>query len=100
MIYSLGTNSRAIEVIAEIYETQWGWVRDGQEAVMRVKAFADEEFQGRITRVEPPVGYTTRTLAVRLRFATGAEGLPQGQLSEVEIQGALLKDASTGRESR
>lgn len=93
MIYSLGTNSRAIEVIAEIYETQWGWVRDGQEAVMRVKAFPDEEFQGRITRVEPPVGYTTRTLEVRLRFDTGEEGLTQGMFSEVNIQGELLEDA-------
>src|SRR3546814_1713238 len=60
---------------------------------MRVKAFADEEFQGRITRVEPPVGYTTRTLEVRLRFDTGEEGLTQGMFSEVEIQGELLEDA-------
>jgi Cu(I)/Ag(I) efflux system membrane fusion protein len=93
MIYSLGTNSRAIEVIAEIYETQWGWVRDGQEAEMRVKSFPDNVFTGRITRVEPPVGYTTRTLEVRLRFDTGEEGLTQGMFSEVQIKGELLEDA-------
>lgn len=93
MIYSLGTNSRAIEVIAEIYETQWGWVRDGQEAEMRVKSFPDDVFTGRITRVEPPVGYTTRTLEVRLRFDTGEEGLTQGMFSEVQIKGELLEDA-------
>jgi len=93
MIYSLGTNSRAIEVIAEIYETQWGWVRDGQEAEMRVKLFPETVFTGRITRVEPPVGYTTRTLEVRLRFDTGEEGLTQGMFSEVQIKGELLSDA-------
>ncbi len=93
MIYSLGTNSRAIEVIAEIYETQWGWVRDGQEAEMRVKLFPETVFAGRITRVEPPVGYTTRTLEVRLRFDTGEEGLTQGMFSEVQIKGELLSDA-------
>ncbi|PIQ36715.1 MAG: hypothetical protein COW59_11080 [Lysobacterales bacterium CG17_big_fil_post_rev_8_21_14_2_50_64_11] len=93
LIYSLGTNSRAIEVIAEIYETQWGWVRDGQEAEMRVKSFPDLVFTGRITRVEPPVGYTTRTLEVRLRFDSGEEGLTQGMFSEVQIKGELLADA-------
>jgi len=60
---------------------------------MRVKLFPETVFTGRITRVEPPVGYTTRTLEVRLRFDTGEEGLTQGMFSEVQIKGELLSDA-------
>ena len=87
MIYSLGANTRALEVIAEIYEQQWGWVKEGQEAEMRVRALPDAVFKGRIVRVEPPVGYTTRTLEVRLRFDTDEPGLNQGMFAEVEIKG-------------
>lgn len=87
MIYSLGANTRALEVIAEIYEQQWGWVKEGQEAEMRVRALPDAVFKGRIIRVEPPVGYTTRTLEVRLRFDTDEPGLNQGMFAEVEIKG-------------
>lgn len=87
MIYSLGANTRAIEVIAEIYEQQWGWVKEGQEADLAVRAILGKTFKGRIIRVEPPVGYTTRTLEVRLRFDTDEPGLNQGMFAEVVIKG-------------
>lgn len=87
MIYSLGANTRALEVIAEIYEQQWGWVKEGQEAEMAVRGLPGKIFKGRIIRVEPPVGYTTRTLEVRLRFDTDEPGLNQGMFAEVDIKG-------------
>lgn len=92
MIYSLGANSRAIEVIAEIYEQQWGWVKDNQEAEMTVRSLPGKVFVGRIIRVEPPVGYTTRTLEVRLRFDTDEPELTQGMFSEVLIKGDSRSD--------
>jgi len=93
MIYSLGANTRAIEVIAEIYEQQWGWVKEGQEAEMEVHAVPGMVFKGRIIRVEPPVGYTTRTLEVRLRFDSDEPGLNQGMFAEVQIKGDTQADA-------
>lgn len=92
MIYSLGANARAIEVIAEIYEQQWGWVKDNQEAEMTVRSLPGKVFVGKIIRVEPPVGYTTRTLEVRLRFDTDEPELTQGMFSEVLIKGDSRSD--------
>lgn len=92
LIFSMGSNSRAVEVLAEVYETQWAWVSEGQEAVMRLKAMSDVEFRGRVTRVEPPVGYTNRVLEVRLRFDSDNEALNQGMFAEIDILGEQLHD--------
>lgn len=92
LIFSMGSNARAVEVLAEVYETQWAWVSEGQEAVMRLKAMQDVEFRGRVTRIEPPVGYTNRVLEVRLRFDSDSDALNQGMFAEVDILGEVLHD--------
>lgn len=86
-VFNLGGNYRVVEVTAEIFERQWGWVQEGQQATMQVRGVPGVVFTGTVSRVEPPVGYTTRSLEVRLRFESEHAGLSQSMFAHVEIAG-------------
>lgn len=86
-VFNVGGNYQVIEVTAEIFERQWSWVEQGQEATMSVRGLPGEFFTGRVVRVEPPVGYTTRSLEVALKFRTDNSELSQSMFAHVSISG-------------
>jgi len=74
-VFNVGGGYKVIEVTAEIFERQWGWVEEGQTATMTVRGLPGTVFDGKVVRVEPPVGYTTRSLEVALKFKTDHPGI-------------------------
>ncbi len=86
-VFNVGGNYRVIEVTAEIFERQWGWVEQGQKARMTVRGLPGTVFEGEVVRVEPPVGYTTRSLEVALKFKTDNPELSQSMFAHVSIEG-------------
>ena len=86
-VFNVGGNYRVIEVTAEIFERQWGWVEQGQKARMTVRGLPGTVFEGEVVRVEPPVGYTTRSLEVALKFKTDNPELSQSMFAHVSIAG-------------
>lgn len=86
-VFNVGGNYRVIEVTAEIFERQWGWVEQGQDAKMTVRGLPGTVFEGKVVRVEPPVGYTTRSLEVALKFKTDNPELSQSMFAHVSIEG-------------
>jgi len=86
-VFNVGGNYRVIEVTAEIFERQWGWVEQGQDAKMTVRGLPGTVFEGKVVRVEPPVGYTTRSLEVALKFKTDNPELSQSMFAHVSIAG-------------
>lgn len=86
-VFNVGGNYRVIEVTAEIFERQWGWVEQGQKARMTVRGLPGTVFEGEVVRVEPPVGYTTRSLEVGLKFKTDNPELSQSMFAHVSISG-------------
>ena len=90
-VFNIGGNYRVVEVTAEIFERQWGWVDEGQVAAMHVRGVPGVSFKGTVVDVEPPVGYTTRSLEVRLKFKTDHPGLSQSMFAHVSIIGKKRK---------
>ena len=86
-VFNVGGNYRVIEVTAEIFERQWGWAEEGQSATMTVRGLPGVIFEGTVVRVEPPVGYTTRSLEVALKFKTEHPGISQSMFAHVSILG-------------
>lgn len=86
-VFNVGGDYRVIEITAEIFERQWGWVEEGQKANMTVRGLPGAVFEGEVVRVEPPVGYTTRSLEVVLRFKTDNADLTQSMFAHVSITG-------------
>ncbi|MDD5275540.1 MAG: efflux RND transporter periplasmic adaptor subunit [Methylovulum sp.] len=91
-VFNLGGNNRIVEVTAEIFERQWGQVEEDQAARMSVRGLPGTIFEGRVIRVEPPVGYTTRSLEVRLKFKTDHPELSQSMFAHINILGTARKD--------
>jgi len=85
-VFNVGGNYRVIEITAEIFEQQWSWVKEGQQARMTVRGLPGVVFEGRVVRVEPPVGYTTRSLEVGLQFKTDNPQLSQSMFAHVSIE--------------
>jgi len=86
-IFNVGGNYQVIEVTAEIFERQWSWVEEGQEATMTVRGLPGLSFAGQVVRVEPPVGYTTRSLEIALKFRTDNSELSQSMFAHISISG-------------
>jgi len=86
-VFKLSGSGRVIEVTAEIFEREWGWVEVGQQAVMTVRGLPGVQFAGKVVRVEPPVGYTTRSLEVALKFKTDNPAITQSMFAHVSIAG-------------
>jgi len=86
-VFNVAGDYRVIEVTAEIFERQWGWVEQGQKARMTVRGLPGTVFEGKVVRVEPPVGYTTRSLEVVLKFKTDNPELSQSMFAHVSITG-------------
>ncbi len=84
-VFNLSGNSQVAEVTAEIFERQWGWVKVNQQAQMTVRGIAGETFTGKVVRVEPPVGYTTRSLEIKIKFKTDNPGLSQSMFAHISI---------------
>ena len=91
-VFNVGGNYQVIEVTAEIFERQWSWVEEGQEATMTVRGLPGESFTGRVVRVEPPVGYITRSLEIALKFRTDNAELSQSMFAHVSISGHPKKN--------
>lgn len=78
-------DGRQVKVGFRIPERQLGLVRVGQPGRLRVNAFPDRVFGGKLDLVDPEVDATTRTVAVRL-IAPNPEGLLRpGMFARVEL---------------
>jgi len=86
-VFNVGGHYNVIEVTAEIFERQWSWVETGQTAAMTVRGLPGSVFEGTVARVQPPVGFTTRSLEVALKFNTDDPGLSQSMFAHVSILG-------------
>lgn len=86
-VFNVGGHYNVIEVTAEIFERQWSWVAAGQTASMTVRGLPGAVFAGIVARVQPPVGFTTRSLEVVLKFNTDDPVLAQSMFAHVSISG-------------
>jgi len=85
-VFNLGGDYQVAEVTAEIFERQWSQIAKGQPATMELRGMPGTVFHGEVTRVEPPVGYTTRSLEIKLKFKTRDRNLAQSTFAHVRIQ--------------
>ncbi len=75
----------SVWVIAEVYEQDIALVRTGARAAVRVDAYPDRTFEGRIAYVYPTLKPETRTVAVRLEIANPGLLLKPAMFAKVEL---------------
>lgn len=74
-----------IWVIADVFETDFSRIRAGQQGILRLAAYPDKEFAGRINFIYPTVSPTTRTLKVRMEFENSGGTLKPGMYGDVQL---------------
>jgi Cu(I)/Ag(I) efflux system membrane fusion protein/cobalt-zinc-cadmium efflux system membrane fusion protein len=70
---------------ASVHEPDLGAVAIGQHGTIRMDAFPDETFAGRITYVAPALDADSRTAAVRLELANRSGRLKAGMFATVDL---------------
>ena len=86
-------NVSSIKVDFQIPETYLSKVRPNQEILVRVEAYPNEEFKGRVYAVEPVVDERTRTIAMRARIPNKGYKLKPGMFVRVAVTLATRADA-------
>jgi Cu(I)/Ag(I) efflux system membrane fusion protein len=77
--------------MAEIYDKDQSMVRPGDPVTLRLPAFPDREFEGRVTFVYPVVNPQTRTVKIRSEFSNFHQLLKPQMYGELVFQKALGK---------
>jgi Cu(I)/Ag(I) efflux system membrane fusion protein len=76
-------------VVADVFENDIAFVREGQEALIRTEALQGTEIPGRVTFVEPVTNVRTRSTRIRLEIENEAHSLRPGMFANVRIETPL-----------
>lgn len=72
-------------VLADVYETELPWVREGTPAVMTLTYHPGQRYEGRLDYVYPTLDPKTRVVQVRLLFDNPQGDLKPGMYADVSL---------------
>jgi Cu(I)/Ag(I) efflux system membrane fusion protein len=75
----------AVWVVADVFEQDIGLVREGAKAKVKINAYPDREFEGKVGYVYPTLNATTRTVPVRVELANPGLLLKPSMFAQVEL---------------
>lgn len=78
--------------VAEQYS---GWVKVGQSCEVRVDAFPNRTFSGRVARVNPTVDPQNRTFGVEIEVPNFSQELKSGSFAKVNLLSRVDRNVST-----
>jgi Cu(I)/Ag(I) efflux system membrane fusion protein len=84
MLYQIADLS-SVWVLADVFEQDLGLVRQGQSVTIRVDAYPDKVFTGKVTFIYPAVTPETRTAKVRIELPNPAGQLKPAMYARAEI---------------
>ena len=84
MLYQIADLS-SVWLLADVFEQDLGLVRQGQSVKIRVDAYPDQAFTGKVTFIYPTVVPETRTARVRIELPNPAGLLKPAMYARVEI---------------
>ena len=82
----------SIWILAEVFESQANWVKEGQTADVKLSYVPGREWQGQVEYIYPSLNEKTRTLKVRLVFENPDEVLKPNMFANVSIHGGPKQD--------
>jgi membrane fusion protein, copper/silver efflux system len=75
----------SVWVIADVFEQDIGLIKSGATAKIRINAYPDKAFEGKVTYVYPTLKAETRTVPVRLELANPGLLLKPAMFAQVEL---------------
>jgi len=84
-VLTVGQLSPVVKVIVNVSENDLAKVKAGMPVNVKFDAFADESFDGKISRVYPTVDTSTRTFQIEIIIPNGSERILPGMFARVNI---------------
>jgi len=84
MLYQV-TDLSSVWVVAELAEQDIGLIQTGAKAAVRITAYPNKVFEGRVTYVYPTLKAETRTVAVRVELANPGPLLKPAMYAQVDF---------------
>lgn len=81
-----------IWLLAEVFESQANWVKQGQPADVKLSYVPGRDWEGKVEYIYPSLNEQTRTLKVRLVFENPDEALKPNMFATVTIYGGPKQD--------
>ena len=78
-------NINAVKVLVNVSEKYLGRLKETAEAKVKVDAYPDEVFPGKITRIAPMVDLSTRTAEVEIEISNEEHRLKPGMFARVNL---------------
>jgi Cu(I)/Ag(I) efflux system membrane fusion protein len=75
----------AVWVIADVFEQDIGLIKSGHRRSVRINAYPDKLFEGKVTYVYPTLKAETRTVPVRVELANPGLLLKPAMFAQVEL---------------
>jgi Cu(I)/Ag(I) efflux system membrane fusion protein len=75
----------SVWVIADVFEQDIGLIKSGSTAKIRINAYPDKLFEGKVTYVYPTLKAETRTVPVRVELANPGMLLKPAMFAQVEL---------------
>lgn len=94
MLYQVADLS-SVWVLADVFEQDIGFVKSGAKAGVRINAYPDKLFEGKVTYIYPTLKADTRTAQVRVELANPGQLLKPGMFASVELAVAARANAVT-----
>lgn len=82
----------SVWILAEVFESQADWVKQGQSSEVRLSYLPGREWEGEVEYIYPSLDPKTRTLKVRLRFDNVDEALKPNMFADVTIYGGAKRE--------
>ena len=84
MLYQV-TDLSSVWVVADVSEQDIGLVQNGAKAAVKITAYPNKVFEGRVTYVYPTLKAETRTVAVRVELANPGQLLKPAMYAQVDF---------------
>ncbi len=85
------TDLSAVWVMADVFEQDIGLVKTGSMASVKINAYPDKTFSGKITYIYPTLKPETRTVPVRIELRNPGQLLKPAMFAQVELQAGAKK---------
>lgn len=82
----------SVWLLADVFEQDMDWIKPGQDIRVRINAYPDREFQGRVGFIYPTLAAETRTVKVRIEMPNKNGLLRPGLYGSVSLAAAGRPD--------
>ncbi|MCU7834449.1 MAG: efflux RND transporter periplasmic adaptor subunit [gamma proteobacterium symbiont of Taylorina sp.] len=85
-------NLSSVWIQTNIFESQSGWIKEGQDMKAVLNAYPQQQWQGKVDYIYPELDPVTRSLKVRLRVPNEDQKLKKNMYAEISIDAGQLKN--------